>query len=151
MMSFRSAPTSLLLLVLALSSPTPSSSAVKTGERTCRTGAIRAPHQTSLFRLGFPNDENVEALCEGTVTIQASGEICMSGRVSYAQLTESLGGKQVRAPAAVSISVTGHLVTGTPNVVLGSEAGYLYDYVTSFTCGGIEYDAADLCESLTFS
>jgi hypothetical protein len=138
-MSFRSASTSLLLLVLALSSPTPS--AVKTWERTCRTGAVRTPHQNSLFQLGFPNDENVEALCEGTVTVQDNGEICMNGRVSYAQLAESLGGKQIRAPAAVSISVTGHLVTGTPNVVLGSEARYLYDYVTSYTCGGMPYVA----------
>jgi hypothetical protein len=140
-MSFLSASTSFLLLsVLALSSPSPS--AEKT-EKTCRTGTVRVPHQNSLFKRDFPNDENVEALCEGTVTVQSSGEICMSGRVSYAQLAESVG-KPIRAPAALSISVTGHLVAGTPNVVLGSEATYLYDYVTSYTCGETLYNADSL-------
>jgi hypothetical protein len=132
--------TSLLLLVLALSSPSPS--AVKT-EKTCRTGKIRVPHQSSLFRLDFPNDEKVEALCEGTVTVDESGNICFSGRVSYAQVAASVGKKQIRAPAAGSVSLTGHLTAGTGNVVLGSEAGYLYDYVTNYTCNDVTYPADD--------
>jgi hypothetical protein len=130
----------LLLLVLALISPSPSAN--KKTAQTCRTGKIRIPHQSSLFRLGFPNEENVEAICEGTVSVDNNGDICIDGRASYAQIAEAVG-KPIRAPAAGGVSITGHLAAGTGNVVLGSESRYLYDFVKNYTCGGVTYPGND--------
>jgi hypothetical protein len=132
----------LLLLILALISPSPSAN--KKTNQTCRTRGIRVPHQSSLFRLDFPNDENVEAICDGTITVDNNGDICIAGRVSYAQIGAAVG-KPIRAPAMDSVSITGHLTAGTGNVVLGSESRYLYDFVKNYTCGvgGMTYPAND--------
>ena len=64
-------------------------------------------------------------------------EICVTGRVSYQQLAKQVG-RPTRRPAADTISVTGHLLSGSPNVLWGSEANYLYDFVTKYTVAGVE-------------
>ena len=112
---------------------------VRNGEDkvTCRTGIIREPHQSTLWNMGFPNeDTNLEALCEGSVQVdEDTGDICVTGRMSYAQIEEALG-KPIRQPSAKSISLSGHLVSGIPNVVLGTEGRYLYDFVKSYKIEG---------------
>jgi hypothetical protein len=115
---------------------------------TCRQGKSKTPHQKELFQDDFPNDLEVEALCDGTIEVKATGEICMTGRVSYRQLAEAIG-TPIRAPASDSISVTGHFITGSGNVVLGTEANFLYDFVTSYTVNGITYAAgANLADNV---
>jgi hypothetical protein len=109
-------------------------------QNTCRRGASKTPHQQSLFQDDFPNDLEVEALCDGTIDVKATGEICITGRVSYRQLAEAIG-TPIRAPASDTISVTGHLITGSGNVVLGTEANFLYDFVTSYTVNGTTFAA----------
>ena len=119
-------------------------------QETCRTGKNKLPHQQNHFQEGFLIDDKPEALCEGSVTIAADGEICITGRVSYRQLSEKVG-RPIRSPAADSISVNGHLITGSGNVVLGREAGFLYDYVTKYFIDGVEFTAGTDIADQTFT
>lgn len=111
-----------------------------TGQTTCRTGRDKTPHQAALWLDEFPNKAEVEALCDGTIDVRDNGEICVTGRVTYKQLGEFLG-TPIRAPAVDTISIPGHLVTGSANVILGYEANFLYDFVTRYTIGGISIPA----------
>lgn len=108
---------------------------IAAAQTTCKTGKDKTPHGQALWQDEFPNQNDVEALCDGSVSIKPDGEICITGRVSYRQLAEAVG-KPIRAPAADTISVSGHLITGSANVILGPEANFLYDFVTSYTIGG---------------
>jgi len=69
--------------------------------------------------------------------------------MTYTQMKESLGFKNIFAPAASTISVQGHLVAGSGNAVLGGEAYYLYDFISSYTVNGIEYAAGpDIADNM---
>ncbi|CAB9499011.1 expressed unknown protein [Seminavis robusta] len=103
-------------------------------QTTCKKGGSKIPHMKALWQDDFPNDLEVEALCDGTITVMDDGEICIDGRVNYEQLAEAFG-TPIRQPAAKSISITGHLITASANVILGTEAHFLYDYVTSYSVG----------------
>lgn len=109
-------------------------------QTTCKTGKDKTPHQQALWIDEFPNQVNVEGLCEGSVSIDLHGDICISGRVTYKQLAAAIG-KPIRAPAADTISVQGHLISGSGNVVLGPEVNFVYDFVKSYTVGGVTVSA----------
>ena len=109
----------------------------------CRNGKVGGiPHHQSMWHDDFPSDTSPYALCEGNINVDVDGTICIEGRVNYEQLEEAVG-KPVRAPAAKSISVSGHLIGGSGNVVLGTEAKFLYDFVTRYTINGVTYEADD--------
>jgi len=62
---------------------------------------------------------------------------------SYGQLRQAVGrGRPTRRPATDSISITGHLLlgSGNVNVLLGTEANFLHDFVTKYTVNGVQYD-----------
>jgi len=105
----------------------------------CRA-AGEPPHQSGLWHYGFPVSSLPAAVCEGTIDVQQDGTICVTGRVSYAQIREAVG-RPTYSPAAPTISINGHLTTGSCNVVLGPNAHFLYDFVTSYTVEGTEYQA----------
>lgn len=108
----------------------------------CRSNRRLIPHQNSLWFQNFPYEthpNDAVALCEGSITQdEESGEICIDGRVSYRQLADTIG-KPIFAPASSTISVTGHLVTGSGNVVLGEKAKFIQDFVTSVTVNNEEH------------
>jgi hypothetical protein len=108
----------------------------------CR-GILKKGHGSSLWYDNFPigRTDQPAPLCDGTVDVQQDGSICVTGRVTYEQLSEAVG-KPIRAPASTSITITGHMVSGSANVGLGTEWGFLYDYITSYTVEGKEYVAA---------
>lgn len=109
----------------------------------CRDNRSLLPHQNGLWNGDFPIEDNdAIALCEGTITVQDSGEICIDGRVSYGQLADAID-KPIFAPASRTISVTGHLITGSGNLVLGSEAKFVQDFITKVTVDGQEYIVAN--------
>lgn len=110
----------------------------------CRNPGVVTTHQEGEWTNAFPNDQGrVKAICEGSLTTKEDGEICIDGRMTYTQMKESLGFKNIFAPAASTISVQGHLVSGTGNAVLGHEAYYLYDFISSYTIDGVEYTSED--------
>ena len=133
-----------LLLIVALTARS------SQAQETCKEGKNKIPHQQGLWQNDFLIDDKPEALCEGSVTIASDGEICITGRVSYKQLSEKVG-RPIRAPAADSISVNGHLITGSGNVVLGRETGFLYDYVTKYYIDGVEFTAGTDIADKTFA
>lgn len=140
--STRTSRTAAVLLILGLTAIT------SQAQETCRQGANKLPHQQNLWQDDFPINEKPEALCEGSVVVKTDGEICITGRVSYAQLAEKVG-RPIRAPASGTISVQGHLISGTGNVILGSESGFVYDYVTSYSIGDTTYTAGpDIANNL---
>lgn len=99
-------------------------------------------HQNGLWDDQWPNTQGeVRALCEGTVTLSDDGEICVDGRVTYKQIQDQLGFKNIFGPAAKTISVQGHLVSGTGNAIMADEAYYLYDFISSYTINGTNYTA----------
>ncbi|CAB9506668.1 expressed unknown protein [Seminavis robusta] len=108
--------------------------ALSQARTTCRKGAKKQPHLKDLWQQDFPNDLEVEALCEGTITVMDDGEICIDGRVTYGQLADALG-TPVRQPSNPTISITGHLISGSGSVFLGMESNFLYDFVTSYSVG----------------
>eukprot|EP00967_Tisochrysis_lutea_P142574 scaffold263608_cov37-Tisochrysis_lutea.AAC.1 len=105
---------------------------------TCR--ANRPPHQADLWHEGFPASNLPAALCEGSVQVQPDGTICVTGRVTYEQIAQAVG-RPIFSPAARSISINGHLITGSANVVLGPYTRYLYDFVKTYTIADVEYSA----------
>lgn len=108
----------------------------------CRNPGTITTHMEGLWQDGWPNNQGkVKALCEGSVSMSEDGEICIEGRVTYTQIKESLGFNNIFAPAASTISVQGHLISGTGNAVLADEAYYLYDFISSYTINGTEYTA----------
>eukprot|EP00967_Tisochrysis_lutea_P069131 scaffold90764_cov32-Tisochrysis_lutea.AAC.2 len=106
-------------------------------ETSCRAPSL-GPHQNGLWRDSFPTSEQPLALCEGSITVESTGEICVTGRVSYKQIAEAVG-RPIYSPAAPTISINGHLVTGSANVVLGANARFLYDFVTLYEVDGVQY------------
>ena len=136
--------TATLLLVLGLSAST------SRAQETCREGKIKLPHTQNHWQDDFVIDDKPEALCEGSLTVAADGEICITGRLSYRQIAEKVG-RPIRSPAADSISINGHLISGSGNVVLGREAGFLYDYVTKYTVGDTEFTAGANIADMTFA
>jgi hypothetical protein len=98
------------------------------------------PHQSALWHEGFPTSSLPTALCEGTIDVLDDGTICATGRVSYEQIALATG-RPIFSPTALSISLNGHLLTGSANVVLGSEARFLYDFVKNYTVDGVVYSA----------
>lgn len=112
------------------------------GRTRCRKKGL-IPHQQGLWQEGFPNSEEPVALCEGTVTMEDDDSICTEGRVTYDQIAEvaAENDRYIRAPAATDISVPGHLISGSSNLVLGSEAFLLYDFISSYTIGGVTFAA----------
>jgi len=140
MMSSTFIAQSLLLLTATFFS---SSTIVVDAQSYCRSARL-VNHQNGLWSDGFPlaaSSQGKKALCDGTVTETAT-EICVDGRVTYRQLREAIG-RPSRRPASDTVSLNGHLLTGSGNVVLGAEANYLYDYVTSYTVNGTVYQADD--------
>ena len=110
-------------------------------DKYCRNSGVPT-HQNGLWSDGWPNSqEDVKALCEGTTSVMDNGEICIDGRVTYRQMVEDLGFANIFAPAAETISVQGHLVGGTGNVVMAGQAFFVYDFVSSYTIGGTDYVA----------
>ena len=115
----------------------------------------RGPHMEGLWQNGFPDDtgfDSPQSLCEGTVIMADDNSICTIGRVTYDQIaavTEPRG-RFIRAPAATDITVPGHIIAGSGNVVLGSEAKLLYDFVANYTIGGVTYaaDKATMTDNL---
>lgn len=105
----------------------------------CR-GIGAPPHQSGLWHEGFPGLRTPTALCEGTIDVQGDGTICVTGRVTYEQIVLATG-RPTFSPAAPTISINGHMVTGSANVVLGPEARFLYDFVKSYTVDGVVYSA----------
>ena len=105
-------------------------------------------HMFSLWESDFPDllnsngtsltdNDPPPALCEGTVTVDNdSGDICVTGRVTYDHLQTALHTAMVFQPAAQTVSVNGHLIAGSGNVVLGPKVHYLYDFITSYTING---------------
>jgi len=93
---------------------------------------------TDLFDLLQPTSVDLRAVCDGELILPSNSpdEFCSRGRMTYQQLATQLDGfgftGGLAAPAATSISLTGHLLTGSGNVVLGSSARFLSSYVTSF-------------------
>lgn len=112
-------------------------------QRSCRNSLDRTNHQNSLWSddLPFSGSGSPASLCDGTLSIKESGEICIEGRVTYQQLWEFLGNQAVYQPAARTVSVNGHLTAGSGNVVLGKTTRYLYDFVTSYKVNGVSYVA----------
>lgn len=117
----------------------------------CKINPKWPNHQFSLWKSDFPYAGDVDnqppALCKGTVTLNDDGDICIDGRVTYAQLMdqlEELGiSDPIYQPAVRSISVNGQLIGGSSNVVLGSHGTYLHNFVTSYVLNGTEYSAND--------
>lgn len=110
-------------------------------DKYCRNSGTLT-HQNGLWSDDWPNSqEDAKALCEGTTSLTDYGEICIDGRVTYRQMVEDLGFANIFAPAAETISVQGHLVSATGNVVLGGQAFFLYDFVSSYTIDGTDYVA----------
>jgi len=107
---------------------------------TCRQGRDKAPHQQSIWQADFPVDSHPEALCEGSITVTKNGDICIDGRVSYRQISEFLE-KPIFSPAADTISVNGHLITGSANVYLGTKVKFLVDFVKEYTIDGTTHKA----------
>lgn len=111
----------------------------------CRQKKSRPNHMYSLWKQAFPlgeDEDQPSALCEGTVYEIGNGEICIEGRVSYQQVAEAIGNNALFQPAARTVSVNGHLIAGSGNVVLGHKIHYLYDFVTSYIVDGVTYDAS---------
>lgn len=106
-------------------------------------------HQNGVWSESFPNNQgNVKALCEGSLTTTEEGEFCIDGRMTYKQIKEALGYKNIFSPAASTISVQGHLVSGTGNAVLAGKAYYLYDFISSYTVDGTDYtDGTDILDN----
>lgn len=116
------------------------------GRSICRNSNDLPPHQASLWHEGFPLEledpllkKTPTALCEGEIVV-TEDQICVSGRVTYKQISEAVG-KGIYAPASDTISVNGHMVIGSANVILGTQARFLYDYIQSFELDGVSYDA----------
>jgi len=110
------------------------------------------PHQNGLWSKNWPNQQgdNVRAICEGTLSVaDDNGEICIEGRMTYRQMAEELGTASMFSPASETISLQGHLTAGTGNVVLGRQAHFIYDFVSSYTMGGTDYVAGpDMLDNL---
>ncbi len=106
----------------------------------CRADASLWPHQSSLWHDGFPVGERPTAVCDGTIAVKHDGTICVAGRVTYRQIAQAAG-RPIYAPAASTISLNGHLTTGSGNVVLGPSAHVIYDFVKSYEVNGTWYQA----------
>lgn len=80
----------------------------------------RAPHLTALWSNNFPQTNGLpKAKCQGTITVNGDGSVCVTGRVSYRQLAEAVRSQLNRAifaPAAETISVNGHMTSGSANL-----------------------------------
>lgn len=95
------------------------------GRTRCRNKG-KVPSLQALWQQDFPlsNKDNPVALCEGTVGVGSDNSICTVGRVAYSKIAKLAAEKDgfLFAPTAGYISVPGHLISGSSNVVLGSEA-----------------------------
>jgi len=115
--------------------------------QTCHRRERFVPHIRSLWKEGYPIATGSDvAMCEGTITLAENGEICIDGRVSYLQLanfvqesSEFTESQSIFAPAAKTISINGHLTTGTGNIINGDKATLLYNYVTSYIVDDTKY------------
>lgn len=110
----------------------------------CRDNGL-FPHQSTLWNDNFPNGENDEkviALCDGEISINGAGEVCVDGRVTYRQIQEFTG-MPTYAPTSNTISITGHLIAGDAYTMLGDKFVFLYDLVSSYTINGTTYEADD--------
>jgi len=127
--------------VLLFSSLSPLPAFEVDGKKYCKEGNT---HLSILWQDGLP-DHTTEAdkpLCEGTVTVQANGDICIEGRMTYAQLIDELGNDPpIFQPAVGTISVPGQLISGSGNVIIGPEIRYIYDFVTSYKINNVSYSA----------
>jgi len=117
-------------------------------KRLCRVKSGRPNHQSSLWQTDFPYISSTiapspEALCEGSITVESDGRICINGRVNYAQIVDAIRGEPMYQPAAQTISINGHLTSGSANVVLGASTRYLYEFVTSYNVNGVWYEVSD--------
>jgi hypothetical protein len=129
-------------------------------ETSCRQDTLfhswsSKPHQAGYWQSDFPfssqqklNGHPPIGLCEGTITVREDGQICIQGRVSYSQLQERLG-KTIWGVTNPSISIAGHLISGTGYVMYGRQTRRLYDFVRSYTVEGVSYNAgADIYDNL---
>lgn len=133
--------------IFILVSATLLENAVSDDDWYCRNKPELNPHMNGLWNEGFPeNNELNFALCEGTISISDDGELCIDGRVNYEQMTKFVKenyseSHNIYQPAAPTISVTGHLISGTGNAVFGPSAKFLYDFVTSYVVNGTTYSS----------
>jgi hypothetical protein len=115
----------------------------------CRGKRGNIPSHQTIWQTDFPVSEQPLALCEGSVqVIESTGEICVTGRVNYEQIETKLG-RPVFAPNFRPVSVPGHMIAGSGNILLGAKSRFLYDYVTRYTINGISYTAGpDMTDKL---
>lgn len=110
------------------------------GRRRCRKGG-EGPHMEGLFQANFPDSglNKPVPLCEGSVTMGSDFSICTTGRVSYDQIAAvaAENGRYIFAPAAGDITVPGHIISGSSNAVLGSEAALIQGFIANYTIGGV--------------
>lgn len=110
--------------------------------KICRAGESMKPHQNGLWTDNFPDSgcEDCVALCNGDISTNDDGEICVDGRVTYKQIQEFTG-KPTYAPTSNTISNTGHFIAGDAYTMLGDAFYFIYDLVSSYTVNGTTYDA----------
>lgn len=54
---------------------------------------------------------------------------------------EALGNRNFYQPTAPTISLNGHLISGSGNAVFGDKVRYIYDFVENYTVNGVSYTA----------
>lgn len=114
-----------------------------TGQTVCRDPTI-APHQAAIWQNDFPFDlGNLPVgLCDGTITVQDDGGMCVTGKVNFDQLRDASGtDRPTYQITSGEVSFNGHMASGSAYVWLGPDVFYGYDFITSYTVDGVTYSA----------
>ena len=71
----------------------------------------------------------IKALCNGPISLEDNGDICVIGRVTFAQIQQGCD-CTIWTPSSSTINVNGLLVSGQGSIGLATQWKYIFEFVT---------------------
>lgn len=102
--------------------------------------ASEEPNSANRWMAGFPASLKPTAICNGHITLQENGDICVEGRVTFQQIMDHCN-CPIWTTSSSTVSINGLLTSGQGSVSMGTQWKYIYDFVTSYRINGTDYTA----------